>query len=171
MTAFVFSSTAEDVTEGVSLAGKTVAITGCNSGLGEESARVLAKRGAFMIAAARSADKAQTILDKHGIEGATVACELSDPASVRSAAQSIREMGRKIDVILCNAGIMALPERKQAHGVELQFMTNHVGHFMFATGLLDSLSAEGRVVVVSSGAHHMAPEAGIEFDDLGAENG
>jgi WW domain-containing oxidoreductase len=169
MAEFGFSSTAEEVTEGVSLAGKTVVITGCNSGLGEETARVLAKRGAFVVGAARTADKARAVLDRHGIEGAAVACELSEPASVRAAVESIRGMGRELDVVVCNAGIMALPERRQAHGIELQFMTNHVGHFLFATGLLDALSADGRVVVVSSGAHHMAPEAGIELDDLAAE--
>lgn len=164
-----FSSTAEEVTERVSLAGKTVVITGVSSGLGEETARVLGKRGAFVIAAARSAEKAQAVLDRHGIEGVAVACELSEPASVRAAVETIRGMGRKLDVVICNAGIMALPERKEAHGIELQLMTNHVGHFILVTRLLDSLSADGRVVVVSSGAHTMAPEAGIEFDDLAGE--
>lgn len=169
MPELAFSSTAEDVTEGVSLEGKTVVITGCNSGLGEETARVLAKRGAFIIGAARTSEKAQAVFDRHGIEGAAVACELSEPASVRAAVEAIRGMNRELDVVICNAGIMALPERKEAHGIELQFMTNHVGHFIFATGLLDSLSADGRVVIVSSGAHHMAPEVGIELDDLAAE--
>jgi len=169
MSEFGFSSTAEEVTEGVSLAGKTVVITGCNSGLGEETARVLAKRGAFIIGAARSADKAQAVFDRYRIEGAAVACELSEPTSVRAAVATIRGLGRKLDVIVCNAGIMALPERKESHGIELQLMTNHVGHFIFVTGLLDQLSPDGRVVVVSSGAHTMAPKVGIEFDNLSGE--
>lgn len=163
---FDFSSTADDVTDGISLEGETVVVTGCNSGIGQETARVLARRGAFVIGAARTAEKAQAALDEHGVAGAAVACELSEPSSVLAAVETIRGLGRELDAIVCNAGIMALPERREAHGVELQFMTNHVGHFIFVNGLLDSLSASGRVVVVSSGAHHMAPEVGVELDDL-----
>jgi WW domain-containing oxidoreductase len=170
MTDFGFSSTAEEVTEGVSLAGKTVVITGCNSGLGKETTRVLAKRGAYIVGCARSAEKAQAALDELGVEGTAVACELSEPASVRAAVDAILATGRELDVIICNAGIMALPELKQSHGVEMQFMTNHVGHFIFVTGLLDKLSDDGRVVVVSSGAHWMTKSpTGISFDDLSGE--
>ena len=166
---FSFSSTAEDVTEGVSMAGKTVVITGVNSGIGLESARVLAMRGAYIIGAARTVAKAECALQDLGIEGVPVACELSEPSSVREAVQTILNLGRTLDVIMCNAGIMALPERQQKYGIELQFLTNHVGHFIFVTGLLDALAPDGRVVVVSSGAHHRATELGITFDDLGGE--
>lgn len=169
MSDFSFSSTAEDVTEGISLAGKTIAITGVGSGLGQESARVLAKRGAFIVGAARTKEKAEEALRAVGAEGVGVACDLSEPSSVRASVDVIRGLGRKLDVILCNAGIMALPERQQKQGVELQFLTNHMGHFLFATGLQDLLTDDGRVVVVSSGAHRMAPEEGIRLDDLGAE--
>lgn len=169
MTEFNFSSTAEEVTEGLSLAGKTVAITGCNSGIGLETARVLGMRGAFVVGAARTEEKAKAALAEAGVEGAPVACELSEPASVRAAVSAVQALGRPLDAVICNAGIMALPERRERHGIELQLMTNHVGHFIFATGLLDTLSADGRVVVVSSGAHRMAPEVGIDFDDLSGE--
>ncbi len=169
MTDFSFSSTAEDVTEGVDLSGKTIAITGCNSGLGMESARVLALRGAYIVGLARTTNKAQAAFDQLGLgedKATAIACELSEPASVREAAASLRSLDRRLDVLLCNAGIMALPERTVRHGLELQFLTNHMGHFMLVTGALDALADDARVVVVSSGAHHMAPDVGIDLDDL-----
>ena len=169
MTTFSFSSTAEDVTDGVDLTGKTIAITGCNSGLGMESARVLALRGAYIVGLARTTNKAQAAFDQLGLgedKATAIACELSEPASVREAAASLRSLDRRLDVLLCNAGIMALPERTVRHGLELQFLTNHMGHFMLVTGALDALADDARVVVVSSGAHHMAPDVGIDLDDL-----
>lgn len=169
MTAFSFSSTAEDVTEGLSLAGKTIVVTGVNSGIGQESARVLALRGAYIIGLARRAESANAALAALGVAGAGVACDLSEPASVRAAAAEVAALGRPLDVLLCNAGIMALPERAQQHGFELQFLTNHLGHYLLTTRLLDALAPAGRVVVVSSAAHGMAPKEGILFDDLEAE--
>ncbi len=107
MSQFGFASTAEEVTEGIDLTGTTWAITGANSGLGRESARVLAKRGAYIIALARTAEKARLALDELGIEGTAVACELSNLDSVRSAVAELS--GVTLDGILANAGIMALP--------------------------------------------------------------
>jgi NAD(P)-dependent dehydrogenase (short-subunit alcohol dehydrogenase family) len=69
-------------------------------------------------------------------------------------------------VLLCNAGVMALPERTLVHGQELQFLTNHIGHFILVTGLLPHLRDDARIVMLSSGAHRRAPAAGIQFDDL-----
>lgn len=169
MSIFSFSSTAEEVTDGVSLAGKAVVITGVNSGLGRESARVLALRGADIIGLARTEAKAEGALAELGIEGVGLACELSDAVSVRGCVAALHGLGRPLDVVLCNAGIMALPERRAEHGIELQFLTNHLGHFMLVTGVLDSLAKTGRVVIVSSGAHRMAPTEGIDFDDLSGE--
>jgi NAD(P)-dependent dehydrogenase (short-subunit alcohol dehydrogenase family) len=165
---FGYASTAEEVTEGLDLTGKTVLITGVSSGLGLESARVLAKRGAHVIGAARSLEKAREACAKLG-EATPVACELSEPASVFACAAAVRKLDRELDVIMCNAGIMALPKRETAHGIELQFFTNHIGHFILVTELIDRLSEKGRVVVLSSGAHTQAPAAGIELDDLAAE--
>jgi len=79
------------------------------------------------------------------------------------------ELGRPLDAIICNAGIMALPKLNQKHGYELQFFTNHIGHFILVTALLDSLTDRGRVVMVSSDAHHRAPPEGIQFDNLSGE--
>ncbi|MFO1469556.1 MAG: SDR family NAD(P)-dependent oxidoreductase [Turneriella sp.] len=79
---------------------------------------------------------------------------------------ALKKEGLKFDAIICNAGIMALPKLEQAHGYELQFFTNHIGHFILVTGLLAQLTAEGRVVMLSSSAHNMAPKEGIQFENL-----
>jgi len=162
---FGYASTAEDVTEGIDLRGKTILVTGINSGLGQESARVLALRGARILGAARTRDKAREALAALQGDHVPLECELSEPASVRACVQTAAEHG-PIDVLLCNAGIMALPERTIVHGQELQFLTNHVGHFILVTGLLPQLRDDGRIVMLSSAAHTRAPAAGIQFDDL-----
>jgi WW domain-containing oxidoreductase len=168
---FGYGSTAEQVTEGLSLEGKTMLVTGCNSGLGQEALRVLTMRGARVIGTARSVDKAKAACD--GVKGSTIplACELSDPASVRACVASIKQQGLKLDAIICNAGIMALPKLEKAHGYELQFFTNHIGHFMLVTGLLEQLTDTGRVVMLSSAAHNMAPKEGIQFENLDGAKG
>lgn len=166
---FGYGSTAEQVTEGLDLAGKTYLITGCNSGLGRETVRVLAMRGARIVGAARSEEKADTALRESGAEGVGVACDLSEPSSVRACVERVAGFEYHLDGIIANAGIMALPTLTQKQGYELQFFTNHIGHFILVTGLLDRLVDDGRVVMVSSRAHHRAPDDGIRFDDLGGE--
>ncbi|MBA2662579.1 MAG: SDR family oxidoreductase [Bradymonadaceae bacterium] len=166
---FGWSSTAAGVTEGLDLTGRNILITGCNSGLGLETMRVLVERGATVFAAARSREKAEAAGAEVGGETIAVVCELSDPTSVRACVDEVRGHGRRLDAIICNAGIMALPERELLFGYEKQFFTNHVGHFILVTGLLDQLTDDGRVVVLSSDAHRTAPRAGIEFGNLTAE--
>lgn len=163
---FGYASTAEEVTAGLDLHGRTILVTGVSSGLGLESARVLAKRGARIVAAARSREKAAEACRGFATEAVPVACELSDPASVRACVAEVKALGTPLDVLLCNAGIMALPKRELVHGQEIQFFTNHVGHFMLVTGLLEALSEDARVVMLSSSAHTRAPSVGIQFDDL-----
>lgn len=168
---FGYATTADEVTEGLDLHGRTILLTGCNSGIGHETLRVLARRGAHVIGAARTQEKAKQACD--GVTGETtpVACELSEPASIHACAQRVRELGRSLDAVVCNAGIMALPELRQKHGYELQFFTNHIGHFILVTSLLDQLAMQGRVVVVASDAHKGAPPEGIQFDNLSGERG
>ena len=169
---FGWSSTAEDVTAGVSLAGRNVLVTGCTAGLGRETLRVLSLRGARVLGTARTAEKAKAACDADGAGRAVpLACELADPGSVRACVEEIRRRGERLDAIVCNAGIMALPRAERAFGIELQLFTNHVGHFLLVTGLLDALAENGRVVMLSSEAHWRAPREGIRFDDLGAEKG
>lgn len=168
---FGYGSTAEQVTAGLSLAGQTILVTGCNSGLGEETVRVLAMRGARVVGTARSLDKARAACD--AVQGATIplACELSDPGSVRACVAAVQHQGLKLDAIVCNAGIMALPKLELVHGYEKQFFTNHIGHFMLVTGLLGQLTSAGRVVMLSSSAHRQAPKEGIAFDNLDGARG
>ena len=166
---FGYGSTAEEVTAGLSLAGKTILLTGCNSGLGLETLRVLSLRGARVVGTARTVDKARAACADAGGAAVPLACELSEPASVRACVAAVIQQGIKLDAIICNAGIMALPRLEKGHGFEMQFFTNHIGHFILVTGLLQQLTENGRVVMLSSAAHAMAPRAGIEFDNLSGE--
>ena len=168
---FGASATAAQVTAGLDLAGKTYLLTGCNSGIGQETLRVLHLRGARVLAAARTVAKAQAAIDACAPGATPLACELSEPASVRACVVAVRQRGDALAGIIANAGIMALPALTVRHGLELQFLTNHVGHFMLVTGLLDQLTDDGRVVMVSSAAHRRAPRAGIDFDNLAGERG
>ena len=99
-----------------------------------------------------------------------MACELAEPASVRAAVAAVRDLA-PIDALIANAGIMAPQTLERAHGYEIQWFTNHVGHFLLVTGLLDRLAPAGRVVVLSSAAHAMAPKGGIPFDNLDGSKG
>ena len=167
---FGYGTTAEEVTEGIDLTGKTILITGCNSGLGKESMRVLSLRGATIFGLGRTKEKVEEAFKEAGVkQSKSFTCELSDPKSVRQCVEEIKKENSKIDVLLCNAGIMALPKLEKSNGYELQFFTNHIGHFILVTGLLDSLTENGRVVMLSSAAHNAAPKDGIEFDNLSGE--
>jgi NAD(P)-dependent dehydrogenase (short-subunit alcohol dehydrogenase family) len=168
---FGYGSTAEEVTEGISLAGKTVLLTGCNSGLGLETLRVLTLRGAKVFGTARSLDKAEAACAGVGGDTVPLSCELSEPASVRACVEALTRTGVELDAIICNAGIMALPRLETKQGYELQFFTNHIGHFILVTGLLDRLSESARVVMLSSAMHKRAPNVGIEFDNLDGSKG
>lgn len=169
---FGVKSTAEEVTAGIDLTGKTAVVTGANSGLGYETMRVLAMRGAHVIGTGRTAEKADAASDS--IDGITtpVVLELSDLESVAACVDQIRRIGAPIDMLICNAGIMALPELQQVDGIEKQFFVNHLGHFAFATGLIEQVRSaqQGRIVMLSSSGHQWAPEAGIDFDNLSGEN-
>lgn len=167
------TDTAESVTDGLDLSDKTILITGVNSGLGMESMRVLADRGAKVIGAARTLEKAGKACMEAGGDTSPLACELSDLASVAAAADQVLAEHDKLDVLLCNAGIMALPELNQAHGLELQFLCNHIGHFLLIKKLLPLLrnAEQGRIVLVSSDGHKLTVKGGIDFDNLNGEKG
>ena len=165
LSAFDEDSTAEEVTAGLDLTGRTFAITGANSGLGYETMRVLTMRGAHVIGIARTQEKASDACASVGGKATPAHLDLGVPDSIVSCAETIRGMDVPIDGLICNAGIMALPEPRTTLGFDLQFLTNHIGHFILVTELLDSLTSDARVVVVSSGAHKMAPTVGIQFDD------
>lgn len=168
---FGYGSSAEDVTAGLSLEGKTILVTGCNSGLGLETMRVLALRGAHVFGTARSEDKAMRAAQSVPGRATGLACELADPKSVRACVKALLDRGVRLDAIVANAGVMAMPKLETAFGYDLQFFTNHIGHFMLVTGLLDALTSDGRIVMVSSNAHFNAPSGGIDFDNLDGSRG
>jgi NAD(P)-dependent dehydrogenase (short-subunit alcohol dehydrogenase family) len=132
-------STAEQVTEGLDLSGKVAVVTGISSGLGFETMRVLCLRRARVIGLARNPEKAREACGRVAGETMPVTCDLSDWASVLAAALVIREMDCPVDVLLCNAGTIATRKITRAHGLEMQFATNHMGHFILSYHLMDRL--------------------------------
>jgi NAD(P)-dependent dehydrogenase (short-subunit alcohol dehydrogenase family) len=172
---FTAKSTAEEVTAGLDLTGKLALVTGANSGLGLETLRVLALRGADVIATARTLDKATAACASVAPgRGIPLALELTDFDSVVAASLFVERLNRPLDILVCNAGIMELPQLEQVYGLEKHFVTNHLGHFILANRLLPRLQGanQGRVVVVSSGqSFNNAPAGGIQFDNLSGERG
>jgi len=161
--AFGHASTSDEVLEGIDLNGKRVIVTGGSGGLGEETARAMAARGAKVTLAARDAEK--TAAAKARIESTTpgaaidsVALDLSSLTSVRSCAKELLERNEQIDLLINNAGVMACPFAHTQDGFEMQFGTNHLGHFvltgMLAPALQNAKSA--RVVNLSSGGHRFS---------------
>ncbi|MCZ0727535.1 SDR family NAD(P)-dependent oxidoreductase [Mycolicibacterium iranicum] len=151
--------------------GRAVIITGANTGIGYEAALVLAGKGARVVLAVRNAGKGQKAIDaiarKH--PGAAVTLQeldLSSLGSVRKATDALRAAHPRIDLLINNAGVMYPPKQVTRDGFELQFGTNHLGHFAFTGLLLDNLLEVpgSRVVTVASIAHNI--RAGIHFDDL-----
>lgn len=166
-TPFGFSSTADEVAAGIDLSGKQVVITGAASGIGMETARTLAYIGAEVTLAVRNAGAgelvAADIIATMGNQKVHVAqLDIADRASI---AEFVAGWTRPLDVLINNAGIMALPQQHTTEGWEMQFATNPLGHFALALGLHDALAATGnaRIVVVSSAGHLLSP---VVFDDL-----
>jgi WW domain-containing oxidoreductase len=168
---FGWSTTAEEVVKSLDLSQRTILITGCNSGIGFEIMRVLATRGATVYGSARTRKKAEDAVARVGKSAIPIVCELSDPPSILRCVNAVRVFEGKLDAIICNAGIMALPELERVYGYEKQFFVNYVGHYILVMGLLDELADNGRVVMVSSDAHKYAPPGGIEFDNLEGDKG
>jgi NAD(P)-dependent dehydrogenase (short-subunit alcohol dehydrogenase family) len=165
---FDASTTAEQVTDGLDLSGRTYLITGVTSGIGLEAMRVLALRGAHVIGTGRTLDKAAAACATVTGRTTPLALELTDFPSVVAASDAVRALGVPLDGVVCNAGVMALPQHEQVYGLEKQFVTNHLGHFLLVNRLVDLVRAapQGRVVVVSSSALKWADPAGIEWDNL-----
>lgn len=170
-------STAEDVTEGVDLSGKTVLITGVGSGLGLEAMRVLAKRGAHIIGLDRTMDAAKTACESIDGKATPFECDLSDPDSIVACTEAIKKDFKVIDIILTNAGVMSPPKtivHKYSEPLELQFAVNFLGHFVLINRLLALVKAapSGRLALVASEGYATAPKKlGIDFEDLSCENG
>ena len=144
------------------MTGRTVIVTGANSGIGRATARALAGAGARVVLAVRNTDKGQTAAAAMPGETEVRRLDLASLASVREFAAAWEG---DIDLLINNAGVMVPPLTRTADGFELQFGTNHLGHFALTGLLLDRMFVEGaRVVTVSSNAHQF--RAAIHFDDL-----
>jgi protochlorophyllide reductase len=146
--------------------GRTVLVTGANSGLGLRSAEALARRGATVLMACRSAERAevaraQVAAVATGRNPVVVALDLADLASVRTAAAEVVGSVERLDVLMNNAGVMALPFTRTADGFEMQLGTNHLGHFALTGLLLPALrrAAASRVVTTSSAMHRLGGNA------------
>jgi len=156
--------------------GRVAVVTGSNTGIGYQAAVVLAYRGAHVVLAVRDLAKGNVALSRivaahPGADVTLQALDLSSLDSVRSAAEALRAAYPRIDLLLNNAGVMWTPKQVTADGFEMQFGTNHLGHFALTGLLLDHLlDVRGsRVVTVSSLGHRL--RAAIHFDDLQSEHG
>ncbi|RAS59126.1 NAD(P)-dependent dehydrogenase (short-subunit alcohol dehydrogenase family) [Vibrio diazotrophicus] len=163
---FSRASTTVDVIKGINLVGKVAIVTGGYSGLGLETARTLALAGARVIVPARNVERARKAITDAGGGIEVWSMDLTNPDSVDDFARDFVETGLPLHILINNAGIMALPELKRdAQGNELQFSTNHLGHFRLALRLWPALKRAGsaRVVSISSAGHRFSP---VVFDDI-----
>ena len=169
MSTFGKDSTTDEVLAGKDMAGQTVFITGANSGLGQETARAMAACGAHIIMAGRDQAKLHeavaAIRAQHPDASLdTIVCDLGNLASIRACGGEARKRFTAIDLLINNAGVMACPLMHTADGFEMQFGTNHLGHFALTAELLPLIAAGNakRIVNLSSRGHHFAP---VDLDD------
>ena len=164
------TTTTEETLDGIDLSGRIALVTGGSSGLGQETARALAAHGAEVILTARDAPKGEAVM--HGIRAATgndrvslESLELGSLASVRAFADRVLARHQRLDLLINNAGVMACPFAKTTDGFELQFGSNHLGHFLATCLLVPALlrGKSARIVCLSSRGHHIAP---VDFDDV-----
>ncbi|KAK1311742.1 hypothetical protein QJS10_CPA07g00247 [Acorus calamus] len=180
---FGSASTAEEVTEGVDASDLTIIITGGASGIGFETARVLALRGAHVIIAARNLDSAmltkQSIIkDSAGSRVEVLKLDLCSLKSVRAFVDEFLALHLPLNILINNAGVMFCPYQLSKDNIELQFATNHLGHFHLTNLLLDKMKRtaketgiEGRIVNLASIAHRYTYKKGIRFDKLNDKSG
>lgn len=163
---FGATTTAAEVLAGTDLTGRLALVTGGYSGIGLETTRVLAAAGAHVVVPARRRASAEAALD--GIDAEVDELDLADLASVRAFADRFVASGRRIDMFIGSAGIMAAPETRVGPGWEAQFATNHLGHFALVNHLWPTIADNARVVMVSSRGHHFS---GVRWDDVQFANG
>ncbi|WP_243042755.1 oxidoreductase [Dyella sedimenti] len=159
---FGAASTAMEVLAGIDLSGKTAIVTGGYSGIGTETTRALRAKGARVVVPARDTAKAEATLA--GMDVEIAAMDLADPASIDAFAERFLASSAPLHLLINSAGVMACPLARDARGYEMQFATNHLGHFQLAARLWPALRRAGgaRVVALSSLGHRYAP---VDFDD------
>ncbi|XP_015888606.1 short-chain dehydrogenase TIC 32, chloroplastic [Ziziphus jujuba] len=180
---FSSTSTAEEVTEGIDGSGLTAIITGASSGIGSETTRVLALRGVHVIMGVRNMAAGEHVKEAIVKEIPTarldaMELDLSSLSSVEKFASNFNSSGRPLNILINNAGVMATPFMLSKDNIELQFATNHLGHFLLTNLLLDTMKKtakksrkEGRIVNVSSIAHRFIYREGIRFDKINDQSG
>ncbi|WP_323791194.1 oxidoreductase [Nocardioides sp.] len=160
---FGATSTAADVLDGIDLGGRTALVTGGYAGIGLEIVRALVGAGARVLAPARRPDEARRTLGDLVDAGVEVAAmDLADQQQVASYAADVVSAGRRLDLVIDNAGIMALPETRTDRGWEMQLATNHLGHYALVNHLWPAVAEGARVVSVSSSGHYYSP---MRWDD------
>ncbi|WP_238884011.1 oxidoreductase [Clostridium sp. YIM B02551] len=163
-----FYTTAKEVIKGITLQSKVAIVTGGYSGIGLETAKILAEAGAKVIVPARSIEKAKEAVK--GIEKIELeTLDLMDPNSIDAFAERFLASGEQLDILINSAGIMAPPLMRDKRGYESQFATNHLGHFHLTAKLWPALkkSGEARVIAVSSRAQRLG---GVKFEDPNFQN-
>jgi NAD(P)-dependent dehydrogenase (short-subunit alcohol dehydrogenase family) len=156
---FGATSTTEEVLSGINLRSKRIFVTGVSAGLGIETARSLAAHGAHVVGAARDLKKAEAAtaqVRKDAANGGSfelVALDLANLKSVRACADGLLKKGEPFDVVIANAGVMATPFTNTADHFEMQFGTNHLGHFVLVNRIASLISARGRLINLSSAGH------------------
>lgn len=180
-TGFSASSTAEEVTRGIEAYGLTAIITGPTSGIGLETARILALRGVHVVMAVRNTTAGHKIKQDiiNEIPKAKIDVMELDVASLKSVNKFVaayKSTGFPINILIANAGVMAPPFTLTEDNIELQFATNYIGHFHLTNGLLDIMKntaeksgIQGRIVILSSELHKMSYKEGVRFDKINDE--
>jgi len=182
LSGFSASSTAEEVTQGIDGTGLTAVVTGASSGLGVETTRVLTLRGVHVIMAVRNTDagknvKEQILKEIPNAKIDVMKIDLNSMGSVRKFALDYNASGLPLNLLINNAGVMATPFKLSQDNIELQFATNHLGHFLLTNLLLETMkktaresNKEGRIVNLSSEGHRFAYREGIRFDKINDES-
>ena len=166
-------STTDEVLAGLDLSGKRILVTGCSAGIGVETARALAAHGAYVVGAVRDVKKAEKNTEsvtrdaKNGGGIEFVELDLSSLESVRKCADTLLAKGEKFDIVIANAGIMACPKSFTKDGFEMQFGTNHLGHFVFINRIVPLFNTNSRLVNLSSAGHRFAE---VSLDDPNFEH-
>ncbi|MED6121129.1 Short-chain dehydrogenase TIC 32, chloroplastic [Stylosanthes scabra] len=179
---FSSSSTAEEVTHGIDATGLTAIVTGASSGIGAETSRVLAMRGVHVVMAVRNLNAAKQVRESilkefPSAQVDAMELDLSSLDSVKNFASHFNSSGLPLNILINNAGIMACPFMLSKDNIEMQFATNHLGHFLLTNLLLDTMKntsrqtkREGRIVNLSSEAHRFTYSEGIRFDKINDES-
>ncbi|XP_031403208.1 short-chain dehydrogenase TIC 32, chloroplastic-like isoform X2 [Punica granatum] len=179
---FSARSTAEEVTHGIDASGLTAIVTGASSGIGAETARVLALHGTHVIMAVRNMEagwevKEAILKELPSAKIDTMELDLSSMASVRQFASEYVSLGLPLSILINNAGMWGTPFMLSQDGIELLFATNHLGHFLLTDLLLETMkntsresNREGRIVNLSSVGHRLAYREGIRFDKINNES-